>query len=105
MFILIISTEERNNGIFMQRRQIIFSGRVQGVGFRFTAESIASNLNLTGWVKNNSDGTVTMEVQGEYFNIYQLLKELTSDSYIQIENVNSRTIDLVTSETKFRTIY
>lgn len=41
-----------------------FTGRVQGVGFRWTNMSIASNLGLAGWVKNLDDGSVDMEIQG-----------------------------------------
>ena len=46
------------------RRHIYFSGRVQEVGFRFTACLLARRLSLTGWVKNLWDGRVEMEVQG-----------------------------------------
>ena len=46
------------------RRHICFYGRVQGVGFRFTAMQLAQGLGLTGWVKNVED-FVEMEVQGE----------------------------------------
>lgn len=46
------------------RKHITFHGRVQGVGFRYTAKYLARSLNLSGWVKNEWDGTVTLEVQG-----------------------------------------
>ena len=47
------------------RKHLIFSGRVQGVGFRYRAMHIAQILGLTGWVKNRWDGKVEMEVQGK----------------------------------------
>lgn len=46
------------------RKHITFYGRVQGVGFRYTAKYLAQSMDLTGWVENEWDGTVTMEVQG-----------------------------------------
>lgn len=46
------------------RKRIIFHGRVQGVGFRYTAKYLAQSLGLTGWVANEWDGTVSMEIQG-----------------------------------------
>jgi Acylphosphatase len=49
----------------MERRRIVFSGRVQGVGFRATARAVASRFEVTGWVRNADDGTVEMEVQAE----------------------------------------
>ncbi|MHC4157781.1 MAG: acylphosphatase [Planctomycetota bacterium] len=45
-------------------KHIIFSGRVQGVGFRFIAHSIANRYRLAGFVRNQRDGTVEMVVQG-----------------------------------------
>ena len=47
------------------RKHIIFSGRVQGVGFRYTACYLARPLGLTGWVKNLTDGRVEAELQGQ----------------------------------------
>ncbi|MGA8183158.1 MAG: acylphosphatase [Terriglobia bacterium] len=41
-----------------QARKYVVMGRVQGVGFRFFTENVASRLRLTGYVKNCADGTV-----------------------------------------------
>ena len=60
----------------MVRKHILFSGRVQGVGFRFTACSLARPLGLTGWVKNCYDGDVEMEVQGEEEAIDRMIEGL-----------------------------
>jgi len=48
-----------------KRVSVTYKGRVQGVGFRYTAEEIANNLGISGWVRNNSDGSVELEVEGE----------------------------------------
>ena len=49
----------------MQRLQVRFTGRVQGVGFRATTAHIAASHAVTGWVSNEPDGTVSAQVQGE----------------------------------------
>lgn len=64
----------------MVRRHIYFSGRVQGVGFRFQASWAAKRLDLTGWVRNLDDGCVEMEVQGEPHVIDRMLEALREDS-------------------------
>ena len=48
----------------MVAKNVIFSGRVQGVGFRFTVHRIAGRFQLRGWVKNLPDGNVEMLAQG-----------------------------------------
>ncbi|MBQ7795803.1 MAG: acylphosphatase [Lachnospiraceae bacterium] len=77
-----------------ERRRITFHGRVQGVGFRFQAQRYASAFGLKGWVKNEYDGSVIMEVQGSPVMINQMLKGLTSDRYITIEWVDSENLPL-----------
>jgi acylphosphatase len=47
------------------RLQVYFSGHVQGVGFRYTVQRLALGFDVTGWVKNLSDGRVEMLVEGE----------------------------------------
>ncbi|MCR5097868.1 MAG: acylphosphatase [Lachnospiraceae bacterium] len=46
------------------RYHITFYGQVQGVGFRYTASHAAERYRLTGWVRNEYDGSVTCEIQG-----------------------------------------
>jgi acylphosphatase len=47
-----------------KRIHAYYSGSVQGVGFRFTAERTALSLNLTGWVRNLEDGRVEVLCEG-----------------------------------------
>ncbi len=48
----------------MKRYHVIIHGRVQGVMFRHNAGKIADRLNITGWVRNNPDGTVEAVFEG-----------------------------------------
>ena len=45
------------------RRHMRFTGRVQGVGFRYRAKYAANGMGITGWAKNEWDGSVEMERQ------------------------------------------
>jgi acylphosphatase len=55
-----VSTEEHG-----ERREILYRGRVQGVGFRYTTQRIASRLTVTGYVKNLPDGRVLLIAEGQ----------------------------------------
>jgi acylphosphatase len=46
-------------------QRVVYSGRVQGVGFRFTAQRLANGLPIVGTVRNCADGSVELFVQGE----------------------------------------
>jgi len=77
----------------MRCLHIYFSGRVQGVGFRYTSRYLASKYNLSGWVKNLADGRVELLIQGEGKAIEDFLRDLNEEfkGYImdtQIENVS-----------------
>ena len=63
------------------RQRIVFHGRVQGVGFRYTAKYLAQSLGLTGWVENEFDGTVIMEIQGREPMIHKLQEGLNRNSF------------------------
>jgi acylphosphatase len=59
-----------------KRVHVFYSGHVQGVGFRFTAEEAAHQLGVVGWVKNLRDGRVEVVAEGEEKTLEQLLSEI-----------------------------
>lgn len=50
-------------------------GRVQGVGFRVWTQQTAQTFNLSGWVKNDADGSVSALFDGEPTDVEAMLKE------------------------------
>jgi acylphosphatase len=48
-----------------RRMKIFYSGRVQGIGFRYTARTIATGFEITGYVRNLTDGRVELAAEGE----------------------------------------
>ncbi len=51
-------------------------GRVQGVGFRYSTQYTAQELGIVGWVRNEFDGTVLVEAEGERENIDRFVEWL-----------------------------
>ena len=66
------------------RKHVRFTGKVQGVNFRYTSMTQATKLGLTGWVRNDDDGSVEMEVQGP--------EELIDELYDIMENISRRIV-------------
>ena len=81
---------------------MVFQGRVQGVGFRWHARHAALALGLTGWVKNEYDGSVTMEIQGSEAGIDRLIQELQAGRYIDIQDIRMSKIPTDPEERDFR---
>ena len=71
----------------MRRYDIIFSGLVQGVGFRYEVWTMAQKLKLTGYVENLANGKVHAEIQGPKNRILYLVDCLKQIPRISIENV------------------
>ncbi len=63
----------------MKRYKLQFYGSVQGVGFRYTARHAANMYRLTGYVRNDYDGSVTCEVQGDPDAIDAFIRTLNQD--------------------------
>lgn len=76
------------------RRHYVFSGLVQGVGFRYRAYHTAQLYRVTGWVKNLADGNVEMELEGSEQDIENVLLSIESGSYIRIENFSVKDVPL-----------
>ncbi len=73
----------------MKRVYILISGRVQGVFYRATAESVAKQLRLTGYVKNLPDGRVEIVAEGDKHSLEQLIDWAGKGSRLaKVENVN-----------------
>ncbi|MDX8417965.1 MAG: acylphosphatase [Absicoccus sp.] len=85
----------------MERKHIWFTGQVQGVGFRWTASQLAEKMHLSGWCRNDMDGRVEMEIQGEASMISRFLKELGSFGSIRIDHMDMHSIPVVSNETGF----
>lgn len=84
------------------RKQIFFSGTVQGVGFRYRAMYLADAHRLTGWVSNLWDGRVQMQVQGEEREITAFLDELGNQRFITVEEMEIHNLPLDEDERRFR---
>ena len=83
------------------RYKMIFTGRVQGVGFRYKARHVADHYGLTGYVRNEYDGSVLVEVQGTELDIQMFLQNLYQDRYIDIDNLEKREIPVIEEENAF----
>ena len=60
------------------RYRVIYEGRVQGVGFRYTTASIAKPYPVSGYVKNLRDGTVEVQVEGPREPVDAFLQEIAA---------------------------
>ena len=76
------------------RKRMQFWGWVQGVGFRWRARSAAESLGCTGWVSNEFDGSVLMELQGTEEQIDRVILAVEQGRYVRIENMSVETIPL-----------
>ena len=85
------------------RKYIKFYGVVQGVGFRYRAEHAANLIGATGWVRNDPDGGVSMEIQGTEEQIDQVILMIEQGNYVEIRNMDVKRLKLVEDEYVFRT--
>lgn len=71
------------------RMRYSFYGDVQGVGFRYRALRLARQFQLTGWVRNEWDGSVSMEVQGQKFLIEEMVERLRAGEIISVDRIEA----------------
>ena len=94
-----VETADLENAVRKAGRAV---GRVQGVGFRFFVQSNAQGLGITGWVKNMSDGSVTMELQGESTVIAELVARIKKGrNRIKVTKFELNDLPVVEGENEF----
>lgn len=87
------------------RESIIFYGRVQGVGFRYKLGYLAEKYSVTGWARNEYDGSVSTELQGLEEDIDKILQALYNDRYIEIDDIRKRSLPVDEEEYGFGVRY
>ena len=85
----------------MIRKHFVFTGAVQGVGFRYRARHAANLYGCTGWVRNEPDGSVTMELQGTEERIEMVLEAVGRGMFVRIEGMEVERMPVVEGEREF----
>lgn len=78
----------------MIARQVIFEGRVQGVGFRYTVKDLARGFDVCGFVKNLDDGSVELQAMGEADELDAFLREIIDESAMARNIRHHRTAEI-----------
>jgi acylphosphatase len=89
----------------MQRVHCLFTGRVQGVGFRATAVAIARRHAVTGSVRNLANGTVELEAQGERAAVDAFLADVADHFAGCIDHMVCQDTAVIPGEAGFRIAY
>ena len=87
------------------RKEFYFEGNVQNIGFRFEVQSHAMPLGITGYAKNNDDGSVTAQLQGKPNDIHKVILDLQNIDRIQIDFISEKDIPLDYYENDFYILY
>lgn len=87
------------------REEFSFYGRVQAVGFRYKLSRLARGCGVSGWVRNEYDGSVSAQMQGSRQKLDMVLQQLVQDRYIDIQKIDRREIPLEEQEQGFQIRY
>jgi acylphosphatase len=74
-----------------ERRRVWYEGRVQGVGFRYTARGLAGGFAVSGYVRNLADGRVELVAEGEAADVSAFLDAIAREMQGHIRGIDSRT--------------
>ena len=79
----------------MIRNVVLYTGRVQGVGFRYTTSNLAKRFVVAGYVQNLSDGRVRLDVQGRADQVRGLLDAIdqTMARNIKARDISDQPVD------------
>ena len=79
------------------RKQLLYEGRVQGVGFRITTRRLASGFPVSGFVRNLSDGRVELVVEGDEVSVQSFLAAISREFADMVTNIESTPLELSTT--------
>ncbi|MEP1097727.1 MAG: acylphosphatase [Cyclobacteriaceae bacterium] len=89
----------------MVSKRIQVLGKVQGVFYRATAKTKADDLRLVGWIRNEPDGSVVMEVQGDNARVSQMIEWCKEGpTFSRVDQVMEEPADPL-SEESFEIVY
>ena len=74
----------------LERRETYYSGRVQGVGFRYTVRMLAQRFDVTGFVKNLPDGRVQLVAEGRAEEVQGLLRAVAGEMGRYVAEVQAK---------------
>lgn len=83
------------------RKRIQVYGFVQGVGFRYRTLHAANAKGATGWVQNQPDGSVLMEIQGTEAQIDAVFQIIIQSTYVHIDRMDAKTLPIEETEYGF----
>lgn len=95
-------TSRSNDNASRIRRTVYFSGQVQGVGFRYTAESLAQRHDVTGFVRNLRDGRVEILAEGARDEVDRFQNAVEEAMHGCIREVDARTTEPTGEFSSFR---
>lgn len=75
--------------------QMVVGGKVQGVGFRLSAAEIARNLELVGFVRNEADGTVRVDAEGDSDRVEQFIQQIRKgpNSFVKVKQLDLKYLE------------
>ncbi|GCF93506.1 acylphosphatase [Enterococcus florum] len=87
--------------------QIQVTGRVQGVGFRYTTQQIAREIGITGTVKNELDGSVSIQAIGSESDLEEFLEQLAKpqNPFSKVDSIRKHEDPSIEDRKKFDVIY
>ena len=88
----------------MPAKKVIYSGRVQGVGFRYTVKDLSRGFEVCGWVKNLPEGSVELQAMGEREEVESFIKEIAEESTVahHIKKLTAEKIPLLVNCSGFK---
>lgn len=83
------------------RERIVFRGKVQGVGFRQRARSIARSFPVVGYVRNQGDGSVELVLQGPLSAINGMVQQIAGDFVGSITEISRESLEITNDFVEF----